>query len=124
MADIAAIRRALREAVEDGLSSFGGSVRVVPAIDEFDNGSRGFDYLGFAVSVTTGPVEDPASEDGLDALLDPDGGVRVLLEGDRKLGGLVSDTVVTRCSGYQTFPVRGDAHPSLLGATWTVRCMV
>lgn len=127
MADITAIREALRRLARAGLDPLAlthdnaaDSVRVVPAVDDFDVGN-GMDRFGFNVVLQVGPVGANA-ERLLDLLLDPEYGMRAALEGDRTLSGLVSDTVVVRCSGYQVFPNRAGAEQ--LGATWLARCLI
>lgn len=98
------------------------TVAVAPAPAEFGDHAMAVDRVGFHVTVTTGPIT-PGSEDRLDDLMDPVGGVRALLEGDRTLGGLVGSLAVTKCSGYQALQTAPDAPPQL-GATWTVQCLV
>lgn len=114
----------MRMALRQTLASVpDADVRVIPAVDEFADGA-GLDLLGFNVLVTTGMIGDPEAEDRMDELLDPEGGIRRLLESDRTLDGLVSDVAVKRCSGYQTFPGKDAGALALLGATWFVRCSV
>lgn len=99
-------------------------VRVVPGVAELTE-RQDFDKLGFNVMITVGPIGDRGAEALLDEMLDPNVGLRVALEANRTLDGLVSDTVVRKCSGYQTFPgpTFPDGRcpgPDLLGATWHV----
>jgi len=113
MASPTEIRRAI-SALLDSLD--GVDVQVAPAAVEY--GAREL-HQAFAVRILTGPAGDEAAELLLDELIAPDGGrsVKRLVETDPTLGGLVTDTTVTRCTGWQLFP-RGDM--AAVGATWTV----
>jgi len=82
-------------------------------------GSRGLDYWTIIVQGFSGSPESRAAQTNLDLWLSPAGAnsVKAAIEGDRSLGGIVADCVVTGSSGYREMFVNG---AKVLGAEWTL----
>lgn len=99
----------------------GIDVRVAPGPVEYDP-CGGIDTAAFVVRAIVGLAGDEHAENTLDELIQPEGArsIKALLEADHDLGGLVVDTAVTRCTGWQLF--RQGEHDAL-GATWTVNTL-
>lgn len=111
------IRRAIASILA---GAFPLEIRVAPGPVEYANVA--FDTLRFNVTIVAGPIDDPGAHDLLDDLIAATGArsVKQLLEIDRKLGGLVSDLDVPKCTGAQTLT---DGDTRLLAATWTVQVL-
>lgn len=114
------MRRALAATLEPLHASPGLTLRVASGPVEY--AAVGFDRLGFNVQAVAGLAGDEDAENLLDELIARDGArsVKTLLEADPELGGLVSDTAVVRCTGWQLYR-QGD-HDAI-GATWTVHTL-
>lgn len=80
----------------------------------------GLNVYTFQVFGAVSRQTDIGAQKKLDQHVDPTGAlsVKAAVEGDRTLGGVVGDAVVTACTGYQEYAREGA--PSVLACTWTV----
>jgi hypothetical protein len=109
MSTITEVRKAIAAAVAD----LADQVSVSAASSEYPG-----DTDRYTLHIIVGKQGDESAE-RLDVLLDTDGeeSVKATLETDRTLGGAVSDTFVSKHSGYRSYASPAGA---LLGAEWTV----
>ena len=80
-------------------------------------GADSFDAV-FNVRIATGP-EDESNMEALDRLMDPDGGVKEMLNSVEWTS--FDDLSIVRCSGHTAFPAPDG--PPFVGAEWTVKVM-
>lgn len=138
MADIAAIREALRARLETLLDGGGQSsaymlenptppslqVTGISATDYDTAFGRGGDTLTMVIQGLVGTTSDRGAQEQLDAWLDTTGttSVKAAIETERPaavtLGGLVSYCRVTGTSGHRIYKTSNGT--DLLGAEWTV----
>lgn len=91
---------------------------------------RGLDCYHLIVQAMIGFVTDQGAQETLDAMLDSFGSssVKVAVESDTTLGGLVDDLRVVKQSGYRLYEVpnvgRGMSAGQILGAEWSVEVYV
>ena len=94
---------------------------VVPDAIEFDRAmQRGYDADRFRIVALAGSSSDIGAQKKLDELLARTGttSLKVAVEADRTLGGVVDDLRVTNASGYRTYAHQsGQVH---LGCEWTI----
>lgn len=92
---------------------------------EYDQaGMRGHDNWTLIIQGFSGSPESVAAQTNLDEWLSPSGAnsVKLAIEGDRQLGGIVEDCVVRSSSGYRRYEVgpEGGVKQPMLGAEWSV----
>jgi hypothetical protein len=100
------------------------AIHVFPADVLYDLAMvRGLDKWTFTVQGFVGFTTDIGAQVTLDLWLAPSGSgsVKVALEVDATLGGLVADTTVVDCSGYKVYVTEG--RTPVLGAEWTVEIL-
>jgi hypothetical protein len=96
------------------------SIECFPGEVSYDGAmQRGHDELEWTVRVTWSITIDIATQEKLDAFLDPSGAtsVKTLIESDPTLGGVVDDLHVSGASGYQVREIQGG---TALSCDWTV----
>jgi len=100
------------------------AMHIVPAAMEYDVAfQRGLDRLTLTVQGFVPLTADIGAQKKLDGWLAAEGSesVKNAIEGDKTLGGVVSDLRVIRHGGYQSLLVEGRA--PMLMAEWTVQVL-
>lgn len=135
-ATTAQVREALRDTLADGIDGWQVSAYMLalpqpPTIDirpgakRFDLAmARGLDEALFIVRGMVAFNADIGAQVKLDTLLDSTtaGSVKVVLEADKTLGGLVQDLRVTEHTPYQALLLEGQ--PAILGVEFTVQVLL
>ena len=100
------------------------AMHVMPDETTYDlTMGRGHDRWTLKVQGFVGAVSDIGAQKRLDRWLAAEGpeSVKAAIEGDKKLGGVASDTRVTEASGYRQVVL--DGRGPLLMAEWTVEIL-
>ena len=131
MAELTAIRQALADALQDNIADLQASpyplsspeppaAHVVPDEQLFHQAfGDGMEQWSFRVQVFLAFVDDIGAQRKADQFLD-DGLVRLALEADPTLGGLVADLIVDRA----LFRLWEPAGVPMVGAEWFLRILI